>query len=285
MKKSSSSSSMLSNDTVTTEKYVYQDRSRVPDDGSYKVSAFSRLSLAAMRVQKLPPKLYAILSVPEFSHIITWMPHGRSWKVLDTKGFQEEVMPHFFEYTNYESFIRLVNAWGFNRVPSGPDRNSYFHEVFLKGVPHLLGKMRRMTDKDKRLKVGRENQPDFYNISERYPLPSVSNTTVCSGSSTDSEVQRSIVDTSGLRLLSSVSDGVSVSSDLSQVSSLSKTSSPVPRENSKLPTVSLLQLPRPAVEAPNQNIMQKCLIKFMSIKLSQHGLQNMSQLQGALCTP
>lgn len=34
-----------------------------------------------MRMQKFPAKLASILSRPEWNDIVTWMPHGRSWKV------------------------------------------------------------------------------------------------------------------------------------------------------------------------------------------------------------
>lgn len=57
------------------------------------------------------------------------MPHGRSWKVLKPNLFESLVMPLFFEYSNYHSFNRLVNAWSFRRISSGRDRGSYYHEV------------------------------------------------------------------------------------------------------------------------------------------------------------
>jgi len=84
---------------------------------------------SSIRVQKFPVKLYVILAQKEFKDIITWMPHGRSWKVLKPSMFESLVMPLFFEYSNYHSFNRLVNAWSFRRVSSGPDRGSYYHEV------------------------------------------------------------------------------------------------------------------------------------------------------------
>ena len=65
---------------------------------------------SSIRVQKFPVKLYAILAQKEFHDIITWMPHGRSWKVLKPNLFESLVMPLFFEYSNYHSFNRLVNA-------------------------------------------------------------------------------------------------------------------------------------------------------------------------------
>ena len=80
-------------------------------------------------IEKLPPKLYAILTQKDFQDIITWMPHGRSWKVLKPRLFESLVMPIFFQYGNYHSFNRLVNAWSFRRVATGVDRGSYYHEV------------------------------------------------------------------------------------------------------------------------------------------------------------
>ena len=108
-------------------RYVYRDYSRVPQtpESIYRQQQ-DRLT---MRVQKLPAKLFAMLSIPEVQHIISWMPHGRSWKIHNADRFVKQVMPQFFEYSNYNSFIRLVNAWGFRRLTKGPDKNAYWHEV------------------------------------------------------------------------------------------------------------------------------------------------------------
>jgi hypothetical protein len=112
-------------------RYVYRDYSRMPETAeSVCRQQQDRLT---MRVQKLPAKLYAMLSIPEVQHIISWMPHGRSWKIHNVDLFVKHVMPCFFEYNNYNSFIRLVNAWGFRRLTKGPDKNAYWHEVSLHG--------------------------------------------------------------------------------------------------------------------------------------------------------
>lgn len=89
---------------------------------------------SSIRVQKFPVKLYAILAQKEFHDIITWMPHGRSWKVLKPNLFESLVMPLFFEYSNYHSFNRLVNAWSFRRISTGTDRGSYYHEVSISSL-------------------------------------------------------------------------------------------------------------------------------------------------------
>jgi hypothetical protein len=122
-------------DTPGSTMYKYRDFSNVAEDDEDiaevpSPSANSRGNMeSSIRVQKFPVKLYAILAQKEFQDIITWMPHGRSWKVLKPSVFEGMVMPLFFEYSNYHSFNRLVNAWSFRRVGSGPDRGSYYHEV------------------------------------------------------------------------------------------------------------------------------------------------------------
>jgi len=42
------------------------------------------------------------------------------------------------------SFVRQANGWGFRRFTTGPNCNSYYHEYFLRGMPWLCKKMRRL---------------------------------------------------------------------------------------------------------------------------------------------
>jgi hypothetical protein len=43
----------------------------------------------------------------------------------------------------------------------GPDRNSYYHELFLRGMPHLHERMRRLGSKEKKIVAGEPNLADF----------------------------------------------------------------------------------------------------------------------------
>lgn len=79
--------------------------------------------------ETFPVKLHRILSSQQFRHVITWLPHGRAWKIIDQTVFEKEVIPLFFRHDQYTSFSRQVNAWGFRRIAQGSDANSYFHEV------------------------------------------------------------------------------------------------------------------------------------------------------------
>ena len=96
------------------------------DDGNS--SSASTKSIREIRSAKLPVKLEHMLSDSSLSSIVGWMPHGRAWKVFKTKDFIDKVLPRYFESSNYSSFIRIVNAWGFRRFTSaGPDCNAYYH--------------------------------------------------------------------------------------------------------------------------------------------------------------
>jgi len=151
----------------------YHDYSRTPNDKSAELGN----ALAAVASGKEPPfpvKLHRILSKAEHNDVISWLPHGRSWRVLKPKAFEEKVIPMYFRHAKYASFMRQVNGWGFKRMTQGPDHNSYYHELFLRGLPHLCVKMRRPA----RAKSGvtdSETNPDFYQISMVHPLPSSTN--------------------------------------------------------------------------------------------------------------
>ncbi|KAI2505500.1 hypothetical protein MHU86_8931 [Fragilaria crotonensis] len=85
------------------------------------------------RVPNFPAKMHAILSHPGLSDVVAWMPHGRSWRVLKPREFETSVIPTYFEHSKFSSFIRQANGWGFRRITQGRDRNSYYHERFLRG--------------------------------------------------------------------------------------------------------------------------------------------------------
>jgi len=126
---------------------------------------------SSMIIQKLPTKLVAILADQTIQHIVSWLPHGRAWKIHNPHLFADQVLPTYFEASKYNSFVRLINAWGFRRVTRGIDKNAYYHELFLRGLPHLHGRMRRMTANDKKVPLATEDEPDFYKMSELHPLP------------------------------------------------------------------------------------------------------------------
>jgi hypothetical protein len=147
--------------------FYYRDFSTLPDpDPATPITAPGR-------IPNFPAKMYAILSRKDLSDIITWLPHGRSWKVLKPREFEVKVIPTYFEHSKFSSFIRQANGWGFRRIISkGADRNSYYHELFLRARPHLIKLMRRPPPSSKPL-ADVSTEPDFHAISRERPLPEV----------------------------------------------------------------------------------------------------------------
>lgn len=122
------------------------------------------------RVPNFPAKMHAILSHPGLSDVVAWMPHGRSWRVLKPREFETSVIPTYFEHSKFSSFIRQANGWGFRRITQGRDRNSYYHERFLRGLPYLCKQMKRPGVAEKG-STDVDREPDFYKISELHPVP------------------------------------------------------------------------------------------------------------------
>jgi HSF-type DNA-binding len=122
------------------------------------------------RVPNFPAKMHSILSRPDLADLVAWMPHGRSWRVLKPREFEISVIPTYFEHAKFSSFIRQANGWGFRRITQGRDRNSYYHEQFLRGLPHLCKMMKRPGVSEKQASDP-EHEPDFYKIDEEHPVP------------------------------------------------------------------------------------------------------------------
>ena len=138
--------SASTSDSATGPRYVYRDFSHLPKESAALAAAAESDDTAApgdgmaptieeIKNAKLPAKLNHMLMDPSLQNIVSWMPHGRAWKILRPKDFTDVVLPRYFESVNYNSFVRLVNAWGFRRFTTGRDSNAYYHGKSF----HLLG--------------------------------------------------------------------------------------------------------------------------------------------------
>ena len=76
-----------------------------------------------------PQKLMVVLDNEELSDIITWLPHGKGFIILQKKKFAAEVMKMYFKHSKFTSFTRKLNRWGFTRIAKGPEAGSYYHKV------------------------------------------------------------------------------------------------------------------------------------------------------------
>lgn len=116
-------------------KCTYRDYSHIPAPKNKRAVPSSLKGCP--KEPTFPAKLHRILSSQQFRHVITWLPHGRAWKILDQEVFEEQVIPLFFKHGHYSSFARQVNGWGFRRIHNGNDTSAYYHEVSSSCVTYF----------------------------------------------------------------------------------------------------------------------------------------------------
>ena len=125
-----------------------------------------------------PIKLQIILKVIEKlgqQHIISWLPHGRSFMIHRPREFEQEIMGKFFKQTKLTSFQRQLNLYDFQRITHGRDAGSYYHELFLRGRPLLAKRMVRRKVKGTKIRASSspDDEPNFYNMEFMSPLTDV----------------------------------------------------------------------------------------------------------------
>jgi len=84
----------------------------------------------------------------EFSQAVTWLPHGRAFRIHDKIKFMRELVPLFFNQTKIRSFNRQLHLWGFRRSGRGNDQ-VWYHDNFLRGKPEDMKLMVRTKIKGK----------------------------------------------------------------------------------------------------------------------------------------
>ena len=96
--------------------YKYRDFSRYPCSPPHptadeQVDHNSPPSSTNGNELTFPVKLHKILSDPDNSKCISWLPHGRSWRILKPKEFEKEIVPKHFRHAKYASFMRQVRTF------------------------------------------------------------------------------------------------------------------------------------------------------------------------------
>jgi hypothetical protein len=142
---------------------AYRDYSEVPDSGQ-----FVRKKTGGVTVP-FPEKLMNMLDVESSSNpdVVSWSNHGRAFVVHRPRAFASEVMPGYFRQSKLTSFQRQLNLYGFRRITQGRDSGAYYHELFLRGRPHLCAMMQRQKVKGTGHKQPTDvaSEPNFHAMS------------------------------------------------------------------------------------------------------------------------
>lgn len=153
--------------TVITARHVvnhsYRDFSQVPPAMDHPELPHS------IDEMSFPLRLHQLLIAPESSDTVSWLPHGRGFRLVLPK-VAEGLFKHYLNVRQLHVFLSLLNSYGFRHITKGRDRNSFYHELFLRGLPHLCYYFEPPRNA-RRLLPDPQNEPDLYEISQRFPVP------------------------------------------------------------------------------------------------------------------
>lgn len=92
-------------------------------------------------------KTHDMVSEHASSHLIHWTDDGNSFVVEDPDRLAREVFPNVFKHTNFASFVRQLNMYGFHKSsPPGQKKSTFAHTYFKRDDIQLCRNIRRKTN-------------------------------------------------------------------------------------------------------------------------------------------
>lgn len=148
--------------------FKYRDLSKMTDEEAAEKCNHS--NMRGRTQEPFPVKLHSIIErskIDGHSNIISWEPHGRSFRIHNEVLFVEKVLPLYFFQSQMSSFIRQLRMYGFYKIKNkyNVDKGCFFHELFLRGRPGLSYAIIRLPAP---CPASRKNEPNLYDYC---PMP------------------------------------------------------------------------------------------------------------------
>ncbi|KAF9272638.1 hypothetical protein BGZ68_002242 [Mortierella alpina] len=113
------------------------------------VSMYGSPSLVKVRSMFID-KLYKMVEDPSIQHLISWAKEGDMFYVFNCIELSSSVLPKFFKHNNWQSFVRQLNIYRYDREESTLNRRNpetqrwqFYHPDFQRDRPHLRSNIKR----------------------------------------------------------------------------------------------------------------------------------------------
>lgn len=100
--------------------------------------------LEYVRKSTPPPfllKTYMLVEDPATDEVVSWNADGTGFVVWQPAEFARDLLPTLFKHSNFSSFVRQLNTYGFRKVATS--RWEFCNNMFRKGERELLCDIRR----------------------------------------------------------------------------------------------------------------------------------------------
>jgi len=88
-------------------------------------------------------KLLRMLSSNTNPESIRWGADGTTVLISDPSAFATKVIPKYFKHSNFASFVRQLNLYGFHKTTQDPEVCEFQHKYFKRDQPSLLHNIKR----------------------------------------------------------------------------------------------------------------------------------------------
>jgi len=97
------------------------------------------------RKETFPIQLFEILEKSDafgYSSIVSWLPHGRAFKIYNEELFFKNIIRKHFRQTEFKSFKHQLYVYGFKKIGKRfTDSGAYYHDSFIRGRLDLCRSM------------------------------------------------------------------------------------------------------------------------------------------------
>jgi len=89
---------------------------------------------------KIPQQIRDILDDETNASVITWLPHGKGFRIVNRQKFIKQFTPD--PWKRYSVFTRHLVKWNFVLIERGRDSGSFYNELFQRDQPELQETMK-----------------------------------------------------------------------------------------------------------------------------------------------